>query len=292
VAGRFGFRNRRASGGGGIIRAGLLVLAVVIVIPYLLVPVYRFVDPVSTLMLWRWATGARVERRWVPLDHIAPALRLAVIAAEDDRFCSHHGVDFTELHGVIGGIEDVNDLAEVRGGSTITQQTAKNLFLWQGHSFVRKALEFPLALWIDFVLPKRRVLEIYLNIAEWGPNGEFGIEAAARRAFNRKAADLNTREAALLAASLPNPHRRDPHAPKPGLRRLAGLYQGRMARSPTIDACVRSGHGRGGGLRALSYVGANPQGRTILGRGRESPLSFDFRAPRNRDTSVHRALPL
>jgi len=211
----------------------------VLAIPYLLAPLYRFGHPVSTLMLWRWATGARVERRWVAIARIAPALRLAVIAAEDDRFCSHHGVDFAELHGVIGGIEDVGDLAEVRGGSTITQQTVKNLFLWQGRSFVRKALEFPLAFWLDFVLPKRRVLEIYLNIAEWGPNGEFGVAAAARRAFNKGARDLDAREAALLAATLPNPHRRDPRAPKPGLRRLAGLYQGRMARFPMIDACVR-----------------------------------------------------
>jgi monofunctional glycosyltransferase len=242
VAGWFRSRKTPASRGSRGARALLLVLVVLIVVPYLLVPLYRIVDPVSTLMLWRWATGARVERRWVPLEGIAPSLRLAVIAAEDDRFCSHHGVDFTELHGVIGRIEDVNDLAEVRGGSTITQQTAKNLFLWQGRSFVRKGLEFPLAFWLDFVLPKRRVLEIYLNIAEWGPNGEFGVAAAARRAFNRNAADLNAREAALLAASLPNPHRRDPRAPKPGQRRLAGLYQGRMARSAAIDACVRTGH--------------------------------------------------
>jgi monofunctional biosynthetic peptidoglycan transglycosylase len=222
-----------------IVRVCLLALVVVLAIPYLLAPLYRVGHPVSTLMLWRWATAERVERRWVPLERIAPALRLAVIAAEDDRFCSHHGVDFTELHDVIGGIEDVGDLAEVRGGSTITQQTAKNLFLWPGRSFVRKALEFPLALWLDVVLPKRRVLEIYLNVAEWGPNGEFGVAAAARPAFNKKAADLDAREAALLAATLPNPHQRDPRAPKPGLRRLAGLYQGRMARSPAIDVCVR-----------------------------------------------------
>jgi monofunctional biosynthetic peptidoglycan transglycosylase len=222
-----------------IIRACLLALVVVLAIPYLLAPLYRFVDPPSTLMIWRRATGQRVEQHWVPLSRIAPALRLAVIAAEDDRFCTHHGVDFSELHEVIGGIEDVGDLADVRGGSTITQQTAKNLFLWQGRSFVRKALEFPLALWLDLVLPKRRVLEIYLNIAEWGPNGEFGVEAAARRAFKKSAHDLDAHEAALLAATLPNPHQRDPRAPKPGQRRLAGLYQGRMARSPTIDACVR-----------------------------------------------------
>jgi monofunctional biosynthetic peptidoglycan transglycosylase len=222
-----------------IIRTCLLALVIVLAIPYLLAPFYRFVDPVSTLMVWRRVTGQRVEQHWVPLARIAPALRLAVIAAEDDRFCTHHGIDFSELHEVIGGIEDVGDLAGVRGGSTITQQTVKNLFLWQGRSFVRKALEFPLALWLDFVLPKRRVLEIYLNIAEWGPNGEFGVEAAARRAFKRSAHDLDAHEAALLAATLPNPHLRDPRAPKPGQRRLAGLYQGRMARSPTIDACVR-----------------------------------------------------
>jgi monofunctional biosynthetic peptidoglycan transglycosylase len=222
-----------------IIRACLLALVIVLAIPYLLAPLYRFVDPVSMLMIWRRATSQRVEQHWVPLARIAPALRLAVIAAEDDRFCSHHGVDFSELHQVIGGIEDVGDLADVRGGSTITQQAVKNLFLWQGRSFVRKALEFPLALWLDLVLPKRRVLEIYLNIAEWGPNGEFGVEAAARRAFNRSARDLGAHEAALLAATLPNPHQRDPRAPKPGQRRLAGLYQGRMARFPAIDACVR-----------------------------------------------------
>lgn len=222
-----------------IVRLCLLALVVLLAIPYLLAPLYRFVDPPSTLMIWRRATGQRVEQHWTPLSRIAPALRLAVIAAEDDRFCTHHGIDFGELHQVIDGIAEVGDLADVRGGSTITQQTVKNLFLWQGHSFVRKALEFPLALWFDFVLPKRRILEIYLNIAEWGPNGEFGVEAAARRAFKRSARDVDAHQAALLASTLPNPHQRDPRAPKPGQRRLAGLYQGRMARSASIDACVR-----------------------------------------------------
>jgi monofunctional biosynthetic peptidoglycan transglycosylase len=226
-------------------RACLLAVAIVLAIPYLIAPLYRVVDPVSTLMLWRWLTGARVERHWVPLERISPALRLAVLAAEDDRFCRHHGVDFAELRHVIRGIDDAGDLAVVRGGSTITQQTVKNLFLWQGRSFVRKALEFPLAFWLDLVLPKRRVLEIYLNVAEWGPNGEFGIEAAARRAFNRGAHDLDARQAALLAAVLPNPHRRDPRAPKPGLRRLAGLYEGRASRSPGIDACLAPSVQRG-----------------------------------------------
>jgi monofunctional glycosyltransferase len=219
-----------------IVRICVLAVALVIALPYLIAPFYRFVDPVSTLMLWRWATGARVERAWTPLSRIAPALPLAVIVAEDGRFCRHHGVDFSQLRDVIEGMED---LADVRGGSTITQQAAKNLFLWQGRSFVRKALEFPLALWLDLVLGKRRLLEIYLNVVEWGPNGEFGVQAAVRRAFNKLPRDLNAHESALLAAVLPNPHRRDPRAPKPTLRRLGGIYQGRMAASSALDGCVR-----------------------------------------------------
>src|SRR6185503_6603377 len=102
---------------------------------------------------------------------------LSVIVAEDGRFCSHHGVDWAELREAW---DEADDLDELRGGSTITQQVAKNLFLWPGRSYLRKALELPLALWIDLVLGKRRILEIYLNIAEWGPNGEFGAEAGAR----------------------------------------------------------------------------------------------------------------
>jgi monofunctional glycosyltransferase len=222
-----------------IVRICVLAVAIVIALPYLIAPLYRVVDPVSTLMLWRWATGARVERVWTPLTRIAPALPLAVIVAEDGRFCRHHGVDLSQLRDVIEGIEDLDDLADVRGGSTIPQQAAKNLFLWQGRSFVRKALEFPLALWLDLVLGKRRLLEIYLNVVEWGPNGQFGAQAAARRAFNKSAHDLTADEAALLAAVLPNPHRRDPRAPRPTLRRLSGVYQGRMAASPALDGCVR-----------------------------------------------------
>src|SRR5262245_41208576 len=131
-----------------------LAILVVLVLPYLLVPLYRTVNPISTLMLWRWATGARVERSFVPIDRMAPALPMTVIASEDGRFCSHRGIDWRELRE---RLEDVDDISAARAVSTITQQTAKNLFLWPGRSFVRKALELPLALWIDFVLPKRRV---------------------------------------------------------------------------------------------------------------------------------------
>jgi monofunctional biosynthetic peptidoglycan transglycosylase len=212
----------------------IVVLAIILLLPYLVVPFYRFVNPVSTLMLWRWATGARVTRVVVPLARIAPVLPATVIASEDGRFCSHMGVDFEEIRDAL---EDADDLSEVRGGSTITQQLAKNLFLWGGRSYVRKALEFPLALWIDLTLPKRRIMEIYLNIAEWGPNGQFGAEAAARYAFGKPARELSAREAALLAAILPNPHRRSARTPGPAVRRLAGVYE---TRGRSADAsCLR-----------------------------------------------------
>ena len=218
-------------------RGLVAALLAVLLLPYVVTPIYRVVNPVSTVMLARWAVGKRVVRSFVPLERMAPVLPRTVIASEDGRFCAHHGIDLTELREAIA---DADDLSEVRGGSTITQQTAKNLFLWPGRSFVRKALEFPLALWIDLVLPKRRIMEIYLNIAEWGPNGEFGIQAGARHAFNKSAAQLSAGEAALLAAILPNPKRRSARSPRPGVRRIAGIVQGRAARAQWIEACLRS----------------------------------------------------
>ena len=219
-----------------MLRTVILIVLAVLALPYALTPLYAVVDPVSTVMLWRNLTGQRVERHILPLSGVAPALPLAVIVAEDSRFCGHHGVDLHEIREAIADAEDLDDL---RGGSTITQQVAKNLFLWPGRSFVRKALEFPLSLWIDLLLSKPRILEIYLNIAEWGPNGEFGIEAGSRRAFGKPARDLNRYQAAMLAAVLPSPARRDARAPGPGLRRLAGLYVGRSGRSPEAAKCLR-----------------------------------------------------
>jgi monofunctional biosynthetic peptidoglycan transglycosylase len=131
-------------------------------------------------------------------------------------------------------IDDAEDGEPARGGSTITQQVAKNLFLWPGRSVVRKGLELPLAMWIDLVLPKQRILEIYLNIAEFGPSGQFGAEAGSMYAFGRSAATLSAREAALLAAILPNPVRRSARNPGPGVRRLAGTY---TARASAVQRC-------------------------------------------------------
>jgi monofunctional biosynthetic peptidoglycan transglycosylase len=204
--------------------------------PYVIAPFYRLVDPVSTPMLWRWATGARVERIVTPLDRIAPALPLAVIVAEDGGFCRNYGIDLGAMREALEQSDD--DIAEARGGSTITQQTVKNLFLWQGRSIVRKALEIPLALWLNLVLPKRRILEIYLNIAEWGPNGEFGAEAGARWAFGTSARNLSLLQSGALAATLPNPVTRSAKTPSGLVRRLAGLYDRRAADNPQLDWCI------------------------------------------------------
>ncbi len=218
-----------------IARNLLLIALAVLLLPYLVVPFYRVGHPVSTLMAWRWVTGAPVSRQWIDFNAISPALPRSVVASEDAKFCSHHGVDWDALREVI---DDAEDGEVARGGSTITQQLAKNLFLWPGRSVVRKGLEIPLAIWIDLVLPKQRILEIYLNIAEWGPSGQFGAEAGAAHAFGRSASTLSPREAALLAAILPNPVKRSARNPGPGVRRLAGTYVAR-AQATALQRCWR-----------------------------------------------------
>ena len=211
--------------------------AVLLFAPYAVAPLYRFIDPVSTPMLWRSVTGARIEQIAVPLDRIAPALKLAVIVAEDGGFCRNYGID---LGAMREALHQEIKYGESRGASTISQQTVKNLFLWQGRSYVRKALEIPLALWLNLVLPKRRILEIYLNIAQWGPNGEFGVEAAARYAFGKSARELSLYQAAELAAILPNPVARSARAPAVLVRRLAGLYERRADDFGALNSCVRA----------------------------------------------------
>jgi monofunctional glycosyltransferase len=217
-----------------LVRSLLLIVVIVLALPYALVLFYKVGHPVSTLMLWRSVTGAPMTRNWVDLDAVAPILPRTVIGSEDAKFCSHHGIDWGALHEVI---EDAQDGEATRGGSTITQQVAKNLFLWPGRSVIRKGLELPLALWIDWVLPKRRIMEIYLNIAEWGPEGRFGAEAGAGYAFGRRAAVLSPGEAALMAAILPNPISRSARNPGPGVRRLAGKYAAR-ARLSEPPSCL------------------------------------------------------
>lgn len=207
-------------------RAAVGVMAALVLGFAALLFVYRYLPPVSTLMLARQIEGETADRRYVPLAQISEQLRKAVIVSEDGRFCQHHGVDWSALRLVInhsgaGG--------PARGASTIAMQTAKNLFLWPSRSYLRKAIEIPLALVIDFAWPKPRILEVYLNIAQWGQE-TFGAEAAARRYFRKSAEKLDEREAALLATALPLPQLRNPARPSP---RHAGLAARLVARMHT-----------------------------------------------------------
>lgn len=193
---------------------------------------YRFVPVPSTLMLGRWLTLQPVERQWVPLAEISPALIRAVIAAEDQRFCSHTGIDWVELNAVLDDEDGPS-----RGASTLTMQTAKNVFLWPGRSYLRKGLELPLAMAMDFAWPKQRVIEVYLNVAEWG-EGLFGAEAAAQRYFKKSAAGLTRIEATRLAAALPNPLLRNPGKPSRGLQAASSRVQRRMGQLGALGNCA------------------------------------------------------
>ncbi len=222
---------RRAAKVLGWLAAGAVALLVGLTLLWTVVP------PVSTLMLGRWLTLQEVDRRWVPLDRISPRLVASVLMSEDARYCAHHGVDWDAMREVI---EDAEDGGPSRGASTVTMQTAKNLFLWPSRSYIRKGLELPLALWLDLVMSKRRIVEIYLNIAEWGP-GIFGAEAAAQAAFGKPAAALGAREAALLATSLPNPIRRNAARPSRGHARLAAINVVRAAEAQPYLGCLGKG---------------------------------------------------
>jgi monofunctional biosynthetic peptidoglycan transglycosylase len=202
----------------------------------LLVAAYRWVNPpMSTLMLGQWVTGTTIRQRWAPLERISPNLRHAVIVSEDGSFCRHHGVDWGEIADAIEGARD----GIARGGSTISMQVVKNLFLWPSKSYLRKAIEIPTAYLIELAWPKRRILEIYLNIAEWGP-GIFGAEAASLYHFRKPPSLLSAREAALLAVSLPNPFDREAGSPGPGTVRLADNLMTRMRGTQALAGCVRT----------------------------------------------------
>ena len=201
-----------------------------------LVYVPGFVHPISTLMVKDLATFSGYDRRWVSIDDVAPVLAHSVIMSEDGQFCSHYGVDLGELKVVL---EDALEGEASRGASTITMQTVKNLFLWHRPlGSVRKVVELPLAVYFDLVVSKRRIMEIYLNIAEWGP-GIYGIEAAAQHHFGVSAKNLTRRQAALLTVALPNPIARNPAKPGPGLRRLARVIERRAAMAGPHIRCLQ-----------------------------------------------------
>ncbi len=213
-----------------------MAVAAFLLLPYALVLLYAlpFVHPVSTLMLADLAMFKGYDRRWVPLDAVAPVLVQSVMMSEDGQFCFHDGVDWTQMRGVM---QDALDGEPTRGASTIPMQTVKNLFLWNSRSFVRKALEVPLAMWADLVWSKRRMMEIYLNVAEWGPQ-VYGVEAASHYHFRANATQLNRRQAALLAVALPNPITRVAGKPGRGMQRLAATVERRARGSGEYIRCL------------------------------------------------------
>ena len=224
-------RARRRRG-----RVLLIGLLAVLLAPSALLLIYRFLPvPITPLMVIRLIQGEGLRKAWVPLAEIAPALPQAVIAAEDNRFCEHFGFDWAEL----GGQVDAYLAGErARGAITITMQTAKNLFLWPGRDLVRKALEAWFTPQIEFLWPKSRIIEVYLNIVELGP-GIYGAEAAARAYFDKPASALGRQEAALLAAVLPNPRIWSPSRPTAYLQGRARTIRTRIAQlGPMLD-CVR-----------------------------------------------------
>lgn len=201
---------------------------------FVLILLYRVVNPpASSLMIAQALTGTDVRQEWVPLDYISPALVRAVIVSEDWSFCEHYGIDIKAIEQAI----EKSGNGIPRGASTISMQTTKNLFLWNAKSYIRKAVELPLTLMIELIWPKSRILEIYLNVAEWGP-GIFGAEAAAQYHFNKPASRLGEREAAQLAASLPNPIIREAGDPGPRTARKASVIQSRMRNAGGAAACV------------------------------------------------------
>ncbi|MCG7198850.1 monofunctional biosynthetic peptidoglycan transglycosylase [Marinobacter pelagius] len=170
----------------------------------LLLLLFRFVNPPTSAFMvgyWLGHPDQELRQEWVPYEQISPWMPLAVVASEDQRFPEHWGVDFNAIHSAV---EEYIQGEGLRGASTISQQTAKNLFLWNGRSFVRKALEAGLAVTLEVLWPKERILEVYLNIAEFGP-GIYGVEAASRVFFGIPANQLSRTESAMLAAVLPNP---------------------------------------------------------------------------------------
>jgi monofunctional glycosyltransferase len=214
----------------GVVWAALALFALFIV----LVGLYTFVRPVSTLMLARTVEGKGYQRIYAPLKTIAPIALASVVASEDASFCDNDGVDWGSLREVLSR---AGKHGPRRGASTITMQTAKNLFLWPGRSTIRKGIEIGMALVMGEAWSKPRTLEIYLNIAEWG-DGTYGIEAAAQRYFHKTARELNPREAALLATALPNPILRNPARPSPLQRRLAGALEAKARENSDLLKCL------------------------------------------------------
>ncbi|MBF8223753.1 monofunctional biosynthetic peptidoglycan transglycosylase [Halomonas sp. 328] len=214
-----------------LIRLLLLALLGFVAVSVLLVLLFRVVPVFGSMVMverkvqsWIAREPIRIEQQWRRWEALSDHAKLAVIAAEDQRFPVHRGFDLVELRRAW---EASRNGARLRGASTLSQQTAKNLFLWSGRSWARKALEAWFTLLIEALWPKERILEVYLNIAEWD-TGVFGLEAAAQHYFGVSAAQLNPHQASLLAAILPNPRARDAARPSPQVAQRAAWIRQQM----------------------------------------------------------------
>jgi monofunctional biosynthetic peptidoglycan transglycosylase len=220
---------KRAGELAAMIAGGWLATVLVLIVAYRVVN-----PPISALMLQQWLFGRDIAHKWVPIEKMSPYVVRAVLLSEDGRFCEHYGVDYGALREAV----ERAGTGTLRGASTISMQVIKNLFLWPSKSFLRKTIELPLTYVMELIWSKRRIMEVYLNIAEWGP-GLFGIGKASAFYFDKSAKSLSEREAARLAAALPNPMGRDASRPGPRMQRLAGAIQVRMRLAPTSQiACV------------------------------------------------------
>lgn len=208
------------------------VIAAVIVLSII---AFRFINPpITPVMAVEKLRGHTLRHQWLPLRDMSPQLPLAAIASEDGQFCTHWGVD---LGAVKDAIKEGGGLGAVRGASTIPMQTAKNLYLWSGRSYVRKAIEVPLAYAMSLLWSKARMMEVYLNVAQFGP-GIFGVEAASRYYFHKSAADLTRREAVLLVAALPNPRFRNPARPSRRMLLVTRAVERRLPIMVTRTGCL------------------------------------------------------
>lgn len=233
---RTAYRSSRPPLAGRAVRFLLRLGGAVTILWLATILLYRWLDPpITPLMLLRLPETHRIDRRWLPLGRISPELQEAVIASEDNRFCLHHGIDWG---AVSGAIDEFETEGRLRGASTITMQTARNLFLWPGGGFFRKGLEAGLALAIDALWPKRRIIEVYLNVIEWG-DGIYGAEAASQAFFHEDARRLSRREAALMAAVLPNPRRWSATPPERYVAERAALIAEHMGRLDGYYGCLR-----------------------------------------------------
>ena len=213
----------------------LAMLVVFVVLPVLVILLYRVVPPPGTpLMLWREASA---DYRWVPMSEMSANAARAVVVSEDQTFCAHNGIDWRQMNKVLDEFRETGRPS--RGASTITMQLARNLYLPPSRSILRKAVEIPLALGLELLVPKRRILELYLNVVEMG-DGIYGVEAAAQRHFGKPASGLTRTEAARLAAILPNPLDRNPARPSGEVGRRAQEIARDIPRLAHLFSCFET----------------------------------------------------